>query len=137
VEQLAEFAADGAAVVGVRAERDDTETVSPETASCMLTLLRQVAASAVDRIRPVGVYASGGDVATGTIAALGGDGFQIESEVLPLAVVGSVVGGSHGGLGFATKGGLVGGPDAAILCVEALQTRARTHVPTILARTQA
>lgn len=137
VEQLAEFAADGAAVVGVRAERDDTETVSPETASCMLTLLRQVAASAVDRIRPVGVYASGGDVATGTIAALGGDGFQIESEVLPLAVVGSVVGGSHGGLGFATKGGLVGGPDAAILCVEALQTRARTHVPTILASTQA
>jgi uncharacterized protein YgbK (DUF1537 family) len=83
------------------------------------------------------VYASGGDVATGTIAALGGDGFQIETEILPLAVAGSVVGGTHDGLGFATKGGLVGGPDAAVRCVEALQNRARAHVPMILASTQA
>ena len=129
VDQLAGFAADGAAVVGVRAVRDDGVAVSPEAASRMLALLRQVAADAVERLGPVGVYASGGDVATGTISALGGDGFQIESEVLPLAVTGSIVGGTYNGLGFATKGGLVGAPDAAVRCVEALQNRARTHAP--------
>ena len=137
VDALVEFATCGAAVVGVRAVCDDIEPVSPEAASCMLNLLREVTAGAVERISPVGVYASGGDVATGTIAALGGDGFQIEAEILPLAVVGSVVGGTHDGLGLATKGGLVGGPDAAVRCVEALQNRVRAQVPMVPARSRA
>lgn len=133
VAQLADFARDGAAVVGVRTERDADEPISAGE-GCMLTLLREVAVRAVEHLRPAGVYASGGDVATGVIAALGADGFQIENQVLPLAILGSVVGGPHDGLGFATKGGLIGGADAAVRCIEALQRRARTHVPMISAR---
>ena len=131
VARLADFTRDGAAVVGVRAVRESGESISAATAGRMLDLLKSVAVAAVELIRPAGIYASGGDVATGIIGALGADGFQIENQVLPLAILGSVVGGPYDGLGFATKGGLIGGADAAVRCVEALQVRARTHVPMI------
>ena len=137
VARLAVFARDGAAVIGVRAVRETGESITAATAGCMLALLRNVAVAAVEILRPAGIYASGGDVATGIIAALGADGFQIEHEVLPLAILGSIVGGPYDGLGFATKGGLIGGADAAVRCVEALQSRARTHVPMIPARAPA
>ncbi|WP_372668679.1 four-carbon acid sugar kinase family protein [Amycolatopsis kentuckyensis] len=67
-----------------------------------------------------GLYATGGDIAVEVTKALGADGFEIDTEVLPLAVAGRLSGGPHAGLPFATKGGLIGGRDAAVACLEHL-----------------
>jgi uncharacterized protein YgbK (DUF1537 family) len=76
--------------------------------------------------RPVGgLYATGGDVTVRVMAALGAEGIELEEEVLPLAVAGRLRGGPHGGLPFTTKGGLIGGPLAAVACVEHTRRLAR------------
>lgn len=82
---------------------------------------------AVAELSPGGLYASGGDVAAAVTAALGADGFAIEAEVLPLAIAGHLVGGPHDGLLFATKGGLIGGPDTARDCLEHLRAACTRH----------
>lgn len=119
VRELEAAARSGAGVVGVRvaprAVRD------PAAAERILRALADVAAHAVGALEPAGLYTSGGDVAAAVTGALGADGFEIEAEVLPLAVAGRLVGGPHGGLPFATKGGLIGGPDAAVACLERLR----------------
>ncbi|MFD8542809.1 four-carbon acid sugar kinase family protein [Streptomyces sp. NPDC059649] len=123
-------AAGGATVLGVRvapapAAAAGTPSVpsppDPETAARLLRCLAEVATRAVAELTPGGLYASGGDVAAAVTSALGADGFAIETEVLPLAVAGHLVGGPHDGLPFATKGGLIGGPDAARDCLEHLR----------------
>jgi uncharacterized protein YgbK (DUF1537 family) len=56
---------------------------------------------------------------------LGGAGIEIHAEVVPLATSGFVVGGDHAGLPIVTKGGLVGGTDTAIVCLDALADLSR------------
>ncbi|WP_189307041.1 four-carbon acid sugar kinase family protein [Streptomyces albospinus] len=121
-------AGEGATVLGVRVaapERQpgaaDVPEPAADTAARILRCLAEVARRAVAELAPGGLYASGGDAAAAVTAALGADGFAIESEVLPLAVAGHLVGGPHDGLLFATKGGLIGGPDAARDCLEHLR----------------
>lgn len=108
----------------------------PRTAARLLRALAEVAHRAVVELRPGGLYASGGDVAAAVTSALGADGFAIETEVLPLAIAGHLVGGPHDGLLFATKGGLIGGPDAARDCLEHLRAACTRHTlgPTISAK---
>lgn len=67
-----------------------------------------------------GLYASGGDIAVEVTKSLGAEGFEIDTEVLPPAVAGRLSGGPHAGLPFATKGGSIGGRDAAVPCPEHL-----------------
>ncbi len=67
-----------------------------------------------------GLYATGGDIAAAVTARLAADGFEIDTDVLPLAVAGRLVGGPWHGLPFATKGGLIGGQDAAVACIDHL-----------------
>ncbi|MFE1775115.1 four-carbon acid sugar kinase family protein [Streptomyces sp. NPDC059008] len=99
----------------------------PGTAARILRCLAEVARRAVAELGPGGLYASGGDVAAAVTSALGADGFAIETEVLPLAVAGHLVGGPHDQLPFATKGGLIGGPDAARDCLEHLRAAGTRH----------
>lgn len=68
-----------------------------------------------------GVYATGGDVSVAVAEALGAEGFAVETEVQPLAVAGRLVGGTHHGLPFAAKGGLIGDRQAAVACIEHLR----------------
>ncbi|MCL2735197.1 MAG: four-carbon acid sugar kinase family protein [Propionibacteriaceae bacterium] len=110
-------------VLGVRTATPQHGGGDRESAARMLTLLQEVAREAVSRLKVVGIYATGGDVATGVIDALGAHGFQVAAEVLPLAVVGHVDGGPHHGMGLSTKGGLIGDDDAGLCCVRALQQR--------------
>lgn len=124
VDGLAALAAKGRTIVGVRVESPGDAPVTAAAAERVLAYLRAIAAAAVERLPLAGVYATGGDVARQTIDTLGAYGFRIDEEVLPLAVSGAFVGGPHDGLGFATKGGLIGGPDAAAACIRALQTKA-------------
>ncbi|WP_411128787.1 four-carbon acid sugar kinase family protein [Streptomyces sp. x-19] len=126
LDGLRTAAAAGATVLGVRV-RPAAPGAAPsgaDTAAGILRCLADVARRAVDELRPGGLYASGGDVAAAVTAALGADGFAIDSEVLPLAISGRLVGGPRDGLPFATKGGLIGGPDAARDCLEHLRAAA-------------
>ncbi|MGG2460803.1 four-carbon acid sugar kinase family protein [Streptomyces sp. RGM 3693] len=125
LDALRAAAAEGATVLGVRVlpagPRAAGAVPDPSAAAGILRCLAEVARRAVDELSPGGLYASGGDVAAAVTAALGADGFAIDSEVLPLAIAGRLVGGAHDGLLFATKGGLIGGPDAARDCLEHLR----------------
>ncbi|WP_407289052.1 four-carbon acid sugar kinase family protein [Streptomyces sp. BP-8] len=128
VAALRAAARENATVLGVRVAPAPATTATgtawacdPGTAARILRCLSEVARRAVAELCPGGLYASGGDVAAAVTAALGADGFAIETEVLPLAVAGHLVGGPHDGLPFATKGGLIGGPDAARDCLEHLR----------------
>ncbi|UYB38269.1 four-carbon acid sugar kinase family protein [Streptomyces sp. Je 1-4] len=121
-------AGEGATVLGVRvapeppgAAAGAASVPDPATAARILRALAEIARRAVAELCPGGLYASGGDVAAAVTSALGADGFAIETEVLPLAIAGHLVGGPHDGLLFATKGGLIGGPDAARDCLEHLR----------------
>lgn len=107
-------------IIGVRTA-PPTGPVDAATAAVTLAKLRDLAAAAVAALRPAGIYVTGGDVAAQAVAALGADGFRIIDEVIPLAVVGRLSGGPWDGLGFATKGGLIGDANAATMCVNALR----------------
>ncbi|TCP45815.1 uncharacterized protein YgbK (DUF1537 family) [Tamaricihabitans halophyticus] len=111
----------GSRVVGIRTVPPDPgERVAPRAAEHIPRILAAAAAILLAEHRFGGLYATGGDIAEATTAALASDGFAIDTEVLPLAVAGSLVGGPHDGLPFATKGGLIGQRDAAVSCVEHL-----------------
>ncbi|MEV4314519.1 four-carbon acid sugar kinase family protein [Actinocrispum sp. NPDC049592] len=105
-------------VVGVRTR---SATLSPEQAAHLPGLLAEAARIVLSRHRIGGLYATGGDIATAVTAALDTDGFVIDDEVVPLAVVGRLAGGPFNGLPFATKGGLIGDPTAAVACIERLK----------------
>jgi D-threonate/D-erythronate kinase len=115
-------AAPAAGVVGVRAvPADGDDQASAETARRIPEALGEIVRLVLAE-RPLGgLYVTGGDVTVRVMAALGAQGVELEEEVLPLAVAGRLRGGPHGGLPFTTKGGLIGGPLAAVACVE--QTR--------------
>ncbi|MFJ5802106.1 four-carbon acid sugar kinase family protein [Streptomyces decoyicus] len=129
--ELCAAAREGATVLGVRVAPAPLTTAGsapgPGAAERILHALAEIARRAVVELCPGGLYASGGDVATAVTSALGADGFAIEGEVLPLAIAGHLVGGPHDGLLFATKGGLIGGPDAARDCLEHLRAACTRH----------
>ncbi|MFK0261662.1 four-carbon acid sugar kinase family protein [Streptomyces angustmyceticus] len=132
LDRLRAAAGEGATVLGVRVAAGPTPTATgtgpdPRAAARILRALAEIARRAVDELGPGGLYASGGDVAAAVTSALGADGFAIETEVLPLAIAGHLVGGPHDGLLFATKGGLIGGPDAARDCLEHLRAACTRH----------
>ncbi|MEU9123979.1 four-carbon acid sugar kinase family protein [Streptomyces sp. NPDC048506] len=135
VAALRAAAQEGATVLGVRvapapvAADGPVPVPDPGTAARLLRCLAEVTRRAVAELSPGGLYASGGDVAAAVTSALGADGFAIETEVLPLAVAGHLVGGPHDGLPFATKGGLIGGPDAARDCLEHLRAACIRYAP--------
>jgi uncharacterized protein YgbK (DUF1537 family) len=115
-----------AGAVGVRAiPAEGNERVSAETARHIPEALGEIVRRCLAD-RPVGgLYVTGGDVTVRVMAALEADGIELEEEVLPLAVAGRLRGGPHGGLPFTTKGGLIGGPLAAVACVEHTRRLAR------------
>ena len=67
---------------------------------------------AVPELRIGGLYTSGGEVTVAVIRALGGRGFSVRDEVLPLAAYGHLLEGSHPDLPMVTKGGCVGDTDS-------------------------
>ena len=122
----------GNAVVGIRTTSRDGSTPDPLHASQMLALIIDLAVECADSMQFDGIYASGGDVAFAVLDALGARRYEVETEVVPLAVSGKLVGGPHDGLGFATKGGLVGDVDAAVECINQLRSRIRHSKPQIV-----
>jgi D-threonate/D-erythronate kinase len=119
-------AAPAASVLGVRAAPGNADVqsgaeVARRIPEALSEIVRLVLAD-----QPVGgLYVTGGDVTVGVMAALGAHGIELQEEVLPLAVAGRLQGGPHSGLPFTTKGGLIGGPLAAVACVEHTRRLAR------------
>ncbi len=74
-----------------------------------------------------GLYTSGGDVTLAVCRRLGSKAINVVEEVIPLAVAGRLLGGQYPGLPIVTKGGLVGGPDAAVLCVNQILKEVQNH----------
>jgi uncharacterized protein YgbK (DUF1537 family) len=105
-------------VVGVRTKG---EILSREQAERLPGLLATATRLILTRHRIGGLYATGGDIATAITTELASDGFVIDDEVVPLAVVGRLAGGPFNGLPFATKGGLIGDQTAAVACIERLK----------------
>jgi uncharacterized protein YgbK (DUF1537 family) len=112
--------------VGIRAvPTEGNDQVSAEAARRVPEALGEIVRLCLAD-RPVGgLYVTGGDVTVQVMAALGAEGIELEEEVLPLAVAGRLRGGPYGGLPFTTKGGLIGGPLAAVACVEHTRRLAR------------
>lgn len=109
----------GHRVVGIRTRPPERQP-DPDLAAKLPSVLAEAARLVLTR-HPVGaLYATGGDIAVEVTKALGAEGFEIDTEVLPLAVAGRLAGGPYAGMPFATKGGLIGGRDAAVACLEHL-----------------
>lgn len=115
----------GATIVGVRTAAP-AGTPGPKEAAATLALLAKIIKQGVAEIQPAGLYATGGDVAVQVVSKLGAHGFRIEDHVIPLAVVGELVGGPYAGLPLVTKGGLIGGPDTATACLDTLRRKIRS-----------
>jgi uncharacterized protein YgbK (DUF1537 family) len=74
-----------------------------------------------------GMYTSGGDITLAVCRRLGATAINLVEEILPLAVAGRLLGGIHPDLYVVTKGGLVGGPDAAVRCVNHILKEVQHH----------
>jgi uncharacterized protein YgbK (DUF1537 family) len=113
----------GTRIVGIRTCPPlSGKPADPGIAARIPAVLADATAALLAEHRFGGLYATGGDIAEATTEALDSDGFAIDTEVLPLAVAGRLVGGPHEGLPFATKGGLIGDRAAAVACLEHLIT---------------
>ena len=73
------------------------------------------------------LYTSGGEVTVAVIRRLGGKGFSVRDEVLPLAVYGRLLQGSYHQIPMLTKGGFVGDATSLVHCIEYLQTKISTQ----------
>jgi hypothetical protein len=94
----------------------------PARAGQVVAAMATAAQGALDRMPFSGVFASGGDMATGLLRWFGATGFAVEFAVQPLVVTGRLTGGRLPGLPFATKGGLIGDADAVTESVLHLQS---------------
>lgn len=116
VEALAALPAD-ATVVGVRTS-PSLSLPGHEEAEAIAAGFAEIAALALDHMPDVkGLYTSGGDITLAVCRRLGAGAITLVDEVMPLAVAGRLLDGGKAGLPIVTKGGLVGGPDAALTCV--------------------
>lgn len=67
-----------------------------------------------------GVYSTGGDITAAIHSAAGTVGLRLMDEVLPLAGYGIAIGGKLSGKAFVSKGGMVGGENAMVVCTDYL-----------------
>jgi uncharacterized protein YgbK (DUF1537 family) len=88
----------------------------------------EIAARSLEAMPDIaGLYTSGGDITLAVCRRLGARAINLVAEVLPLAVAGRLLGGRQPGLPIVTKGGLVGGPDAAVQCVSHILKEVHQH----------
>lgn len=92
------------------------------------TALAEIAERVLARpeLRIGGLYTSGGEVTVSTIRRLGGKGFSVRDQVIPLAVYGHLLEGGQPGMPMVTKGGFVGDTGSLIQCVEYLLAKIST-----------
>jgi uncharacterized protein YgbK (DUF1537 family) len=67
------------------------------------------------------LYTCGGDITVAVCKRIKSPGLKLLDEVLPLAAYGEVTGGDFTGLKVISKGGMVGEPNAIVLCTNYLK----------------
>ncbi|MBB4930046.1 uncharacterized protein YgbK (DUF1537 family) [Lipingzhangella halophila] len=77
---------------------------------------------------PSGLYLTGGDVASAMLDELGVHAFDVGGEVIPMAIYGSLSGGSLDGTPVASKGGLIGDETTALECLGKLRRAAQARL---------
>jgi uncharacterized protein YgbK (DUF1537 family) len=70
-----------------------------------------------------GIYTSGGDVSEDLCNKIEAVGFDVQDEVIPLAIYSRIIGGVFEGMPIVTKGGLVGNKETLVTCVDYLETK--------------
>ena len=106
-------------VAGVRA----LGAIHPGAGPAVADALGRIARRALEGGGYDSIYTTGGDVTVAVCRALEASAIELLGEVLPLASYGRLSGGPFNGLAIVTKGGLVGGTNAAMACVTYLQQR--------------
>lgn len=107
-------------VLGVRTGPTLGQT-NHQTAETIAAGFAEIAFRAIQSLDGIaGLYTSGGDITLSVCRRLGVAALELRDEVMPLAVSARMLGGALPGLALVTKGGLVGGPDAALTCVRHL-----------------
>ncbi|WP_084722795.1 four-carbon acid sugar kinase family protein [Streptomonospora alba] len=80
---------------------------------------------------PSGLYTSGGEVTSAVLDALDVRAFEVDGEVVPLAVHGRLSGGVLDGAPVVTKGGLVGDDATLAECLAKLRRAVRARLRTV------
>ena len=96
---------------------------------CINTALAEIAdrVLAQTALHLGGLYTSGGEVTVAVIRKLGGKGFSVRDEVLPLAVYGRLLQGRYHLIPMLTKGGFVGDTNGLVQCIDYLLTKISTQ----------
>jgi D-threonate/D-erythronate kinase len=105
-------------------DHDDVRPVSAAVAGRLPVALARATGSALAQHAVDGLFSTGGDVTAALLTELGAVGLEAVGEVVPLAVAGTLEGGPHAGLPVVTKGGLVGGPETVLDCLDHLRRAA-------------
>ncbi|SDO14078.1 four-carbon acid sugar kinase family protein [Geodermatophilus sp. DSM 45219] len=138
-EALAQAGPADVVVLATVLDDTDVHRITPEDADRIPRELARAVRRNLEAHAVGGLYTTGGDVTAAVLAELGSSGLEIWEAVVPLAVAGTVVGGSWDGLHVVTKGGLIGDADTAVLCMEHLRRaveRDRRHVTSAEPRTR-
>ncbi|CAK7056283.1 MAG: D-erythronate kinase [Desulfovibrio sp.] len=100
-----------------------------EISESINTALAAIAEQVLARkdLRIGGLYTSGGEVTVSTIRQLGGQGFSVRDQVIPLAVYGHLLGGKAPDMPMITKGGFVGDTGSLVYCIEYLFAKISTR----------
>ncbi|MEL7570861.1 MAG: four-carbon acid sugar kinase family protein [Eubacteriaceae bacterium] len=117
--------ADSAEMINLKSESEKLNITHDELSGLISNRIAQIAKTIMDKFSNSigGIYTSGGDITVAVLEASNADGIYIKNEVLPLAVYGSVIGGSYDNLLIITKGGLVGDEQALVECVNYMLLR--------------
>jgi uncharacterized protein YgbK (DUF1537 family) len=120
-------------------EGSDVVAIDPADAERLPVALARCVRRALEEQAVDGMFTTGGDVTAALLAELGARGLEVEDEVVPLAVAGTLVGGPWSGLPVVSKGGLVGDAATTVACLDHLRRSAeldRRHVRAPSSRTR-
>lgn len=113
-----------AIIVATVVDATDLLELTDEQSELIPRRLAQITAELMATTALTGLYTTGGDVTAAVLGELGALGMEIHTEIVPLAVGGSIVGGSAAGLPIVTKGGLIGDAGTGVLCLDHLMQTA-------------
>lgn len=101
--------------------RSDVRELPPEDAKRLPQVIGEIVRLALTQAGIDGLYTTGGDITAAVLSALRARGIEVEDQVLPLAVLGEIVGGARAGTPIVTKGGLIGDDNGAVVCISQLR----------------
>ncbi|GAA1529479.1 four-carbon acid sugar kinase family protein [Brevibacterium picturae] len=113
-----------AIIVATVVDASDLLELTDEQSELIPRRLAQITAEVLATATLTGLYTTGGDVTAAVLGELGALGMEIHTEIVPLAVGGSIVGGSAAELPIVTKGGLIGDAGTGVLCLDHLMQTA-------------